>query len=187
MKDAIGSLEDGFVPMLSATGTTGTWQHPRDPDYQIDFLTPQTDDGGEPFVSDQLGITLKPLRFMEYSLEDVEQTVLFDRSTAVLVNIPNPARFAVHKLIVTGERRREMRLKAKKDLLQAAALLSVLCRDREDELIAAVNDAKGRGPGWRSRLQTGIGLLQGHDLPDRAFDILRDAPDGRTNRPAWRQ
>ena len=186
MKDAIGSLEEGFVPLLSGTGTTGTWQHPRDPDYQIDFLTPQTDDYGNPFMSEQLGIVLTPLRFMEYSLEDVDQTVLFDRSSAVLVNVPNPARFAVHKLIIAGERKREMRLKAKKDILQAAALLSVLARDREGDLAAAVSDAKSRGPGWRSRLQAGIGLLRGHDVSDRVLEILQDTEQTQEHRPAWR-
>ena len=47
---------------------------------------------------------------------------LLSREGACLVNIPAPARYAVHKLIVFGEREAAARAKAVKDIEQAAAL-----------------------------------------------------------------
>jgi hypothetical protein len=57
----------------------------------------------------------------------------------------------VHKLIVHGERSRNFRTKANKDLLQAAALIGHLAANRPDELRSAWRDACSRGEGWRTR------------------------------------
>jgi len=63
----------------------------------------------------------------EYSLQDVEQAVLPSAEGAVLVNLPDPARYAFHEiLIVAGERTVAFQLKARKGLAQAAHLLAVL-------------------------------------------------------------
>jgi hypothetical protein len=44
----------------------------------------------------------------------------------VLVNVPDPAQLALHKLIDFGERTGSYRAKASKDLSQSASLLSYL-------------------------------------------------------------
>jgi hypothetical protein len=56
------------------------------------------------------------LKFMEFSLQDLQQTAVISNDGAVLVNIPNPARFALHKLIVAGERGGTFITKIRKDL-----------------------------------------------------------------------
>lgn len=61
--------------------------------------------GGEPVVLDALGLVLEPLKFMEYLLEGATQGALLSRDGVCLVNLPDPARFAVHKLLVSAERR----------------------------------------------------------------------------------
>ena len=67
-----------------------------------------------------------------------------------------PERFAVHKLIVFGERPVRERAKATKDLLQAASLASYfLDSGQEGVFSAAWRDAIGRGKGWRQRAQLG--------------------------------
>lgn len=166
--DAIQSLEEGFIPQITPTGRGGTWSHPSDPDYLIDFLTTQTSDSQAPYEDERLGIALQPLRFMEFSMESVQQTVIFDRSTAVIVNVPDPARYAIHKLIIYGERTGANQIKAQKDLMQAAALIAILSTDRPLDLYAAWSDATERGPGWRQRIDHGVKALN-EAYPENGF------------------
>ena len=69
---------------------------------------------------------------------------------ACIVNIPAPQRYAIHKLIIYGERPLTERVKAKKDLGQAASIIQVLLdMGRTDLVKAAWFDALSRGPGWK--------------------------------------
>ena len=160
--DAIESLGMGFVPLLGGSGGgAGSWVIPESPEFTLDFVTPKTSDEGEPFRHEQLGVVLQPLPFMEYSLVDVEQSVIFDRTGAIVINVPNPARFALHKLIVYGERTGLHRTKSNKDLQQSALLLHILRRQRPEDVAAAWIDLQGRGKGWRKRVAIGLTAIDG--------------------------
>lgn len=166
-REAIESLQMGLLPIQHMDGTTGaTWLDPRDPEFRIDFLSPRGRGGDKPFRHPQLGVMLQPLRFMEYLLEDVQQAVLAANAGVVLANVPHPARYALHKLIVAGERAPAARAKAGKDLQQSGALLRAL---DEAGLSSQVEDAwrdlLARGPGWRSRARAGL-----RQLSERAPD-----------------
>jgi hypothetical protein len=157
---AIESLQMGLLPIEQTDGKTGaTFLEPRDPDFQIDFLTPLHRGGTTPYVHPRLGIRLQPLKFMEYLLEDVQQAVAFTSGGATVVNLPHPARYAIHKLIVAGERPVARIAKSNKDILQAAAILSELLGNAPNHVHDAWKDAVGRGPGWLSRLQPGRAAL----------------------------
>ena len=132
-----------------------------DDEFQIDFLTSLTREGDKPVSIANLNISLQPLRFMEFSLENVEQAVLFDRNgTSVIVNIPAPARYAVHKLLIVGERSLRMRVKVNKDVQQSACLIAWLLDHRASDLKQSWQSVLSRGPGWRSRLQEGHTALK---------------------------
>ena len=154
--DALNSLEMGLLPITEFSGKTGAqYRNPRDPELRLDFVTPQTRSGG-PVVLPELGLTLECLKFMEFSLVDTTQTVLLSKEGACIVNIPAPERYAIHKLIVYGERPMNERVKANKDLGQAAAIFKVLFDEGDGELIRrAWIDAISRGPGWLKRLNQG--------------------------------
>ena len=157
---AIESLQMGFVPLLgTGGGGAGSWFIPEAPEFTLDFVAPKTTPEGAAFKHDQLGIVLQPLPFMEYSLEDVQQTVIFDTSNAIVINVPNPARFALHKLIVHGERKGEHRTKSNKDLQQAALLLHLLRIQRIEDVEEAWLDLQSRGPGWRKRVKVGLAAV----------------------------
>lgn len=159
--DAVASLKMGFLPVLGLGGKTGgTYLIPKEPEFRLDFLTPRHRAGDEPFVHPQLHVTLQPLPFMEFSLEGVEQAVLFCPEGAVLVNVPHPARFTLHKLIVFGERKMAFQAKAAKDLAQAAHLLAYLWEHRNESLQEALDDLLSRGPAWRKRLRQGVTALR---------------------------
>ena len=169
--DAITSLEMGLLPIREFSGRTGSqYRNPGDPELRIDFCTP--DVGSDQAVEvPGLGIALEPLKFMEFSLEGTTQGVMFSHSGACVVNLPDPARFAVHKLIIHGERPVAERAKSTKDLQQAAALVEWhLDQGREDALQAAWLDAIGRGPGWLRRAEQGRrALLRRHPHLGPAF------------------
>ncbi len=155
--DAIESLNMGFLPISGLSGKTGgAYLIPNEPGFRLDFLTPLHRQGDEPYLHPQLNITLQPLRFMEYSLVQVEQAVLFCAEGVVLVNVPAPARYALHKLLICGERTGAFRAKSGKDLAQAACLLDWLSERRPEELKVAWDDMLSRGKGWRARLKQGV-------------------------------
>lgn len=158
---AITSLGMGFLPVSGLSGKTGgMWLIPKEPEFRLDFLTPRHRGADKPFVHPQLGVTLQPLPFMEYSLQGVEQAALPSIEGAVLVSLPDPARYALHKLLIAGEREGAFRVKARKDLAQAAHLLAALWQWRRESLTEALDDLLSRGRGWQSRFRRGAKALR---------------------------
>lgn len=158
---AIGSLEAGFIPIMRLSGKAGaTYRHPTDAAFQIDFLTTRHRGGDEPFEHPKLGVVLQPLRFLEYVLEDVVQSAVISEQGAAVVNLPAPARYAVHKMIVAGERfGGDSNPKRGKDLDQARALIACIRNVRPDKIESAWADVIARGPGWAKRARTGLAAV----------------------------
>lgn len=159
--DVIDSLAMGFVPARSLDGLTGgTWVHPQDSTFRLDFLTPAGRGGEKLTRVEAFNAEFQALHFMEFSLEDMAQAALFARTgIPCLVTIPNPARFAVHKLIVAGLRAGTFKTKSNKDIAQARCLFSFYQARDPAALDAALADARARGPKWRSNLARGLKLL----------------------------
>ncbi len=158
---AIESLQMGLLPIQHLDGSTGaTYLDPRDPEFQLDFLTPLHRRGTDPYPHPQLGIRLQPLKFMQYLLQDVQQAAVLSGAGAVLVSVPHPARYALHKLIVAGERPASRIAKSNKDIQQAAALLAALQEQASSwQVNEAWADLMARGPGWVSRARRGRDAL----------------------------
>ena len=158
--EAIESLRMGFLPVSGLSGKSGgTYLIPAEPEFRLDFLTPLHRGGDTPYLHPQLNITLQPLPFMEYSLEKFEQAVIFCAEGTVLVNVPSPERYALHKLLVYGERTGTFRAKSSKDLAQAACLCDYLWDHRREALAEALQDLLSRGKGWVSRYKQGAAAL----------------------------
>lgn len=169
---ALESLEMGLLPLAQFDGKAGAqYRNPRDQELRLDFVTSMTR-AGKPVAMPELNVALEPLKFMEFSLEATVQGCIFSAQGACVVNLPAPERYAVHKLIVYGERPVEQRVKAAKDLLQAASLVEYFLDDEMvDVFNAAWRDALGRGKGWRMRaLQGQKALLK--LAPQLAADAL---------------
>ena len=159
----------GFLPITGLAGKTGgAYLIPREKEFRLDFLTTIGRSGNTPYSHPNLHVTLQPLRFMEYSLENVQQTVLLSGRDAVIVNLPHPARYALHKLIIAGEREGGFQAKAGKDLVQAALLLTALKESRPWEVEEAWANLESRGKGWRTRALRGLQALE-RQYPDTRF------------------
>jgi len=157
---AINSLEMGFLPISSLTSKGGANNlYPKEPEFRLDFLTSLHRGGEAPFEHPQLGVTLQPLKFMEFSLENVQQAALLSGEKVVVVNVPHPARYALHKLLVYGEREGAFAAKSNKDLAQAGSLLVYLKERRRWDVDEAWSDLKSRGRGWTSRARQGVDAL----------------------------
>ncbi|MEO6624616.1 MAG: nucleotidyltransferase domain-containing protein [Burkholderiaceae bacterium] len=158
--EAIESLEMGFLPVSGLAGKTGgTYLIPQEPEFRLDFLTPLHRNATEPYLHPQLNVTLQPLPYMEYSLEQIEQTAMISTEGAVLANVPSPERYALHKLLVHSVREGAFRTKAVKDLAQAACLLEFLGVHRPEALQAALDDLLSRGKRWVTQLNKGTRAL----------------------------
>jgi hypothetical protein len=153
----IEALGMGFVPNL---GLSLKRRQPRPTSYtipgsewRIDLVTATMGANLEdPIEIPKLGAYAQPLPFMDYLLERTMDAVIVGPS-AVLVRVPEPARFAVHKLLVAGNRGPESALKADKDRLQSALLMAHLEREWPGNLTLAAEDALSRGPGWARRIR----------------------------------
>ena len=94
----------------------------------IEFLTPSFDE--EEGVRDlpALGVSAQSLHFLNYLIAEPIQVPFLYRS-GILVQVPRPEHFAIHKLIVADRRRDGPdELKSRKDRAQAAFLIEVLSR-----------------------------------------------------------
>jgi len=149
---AIESLQMGFIPNLKHT----SFKKADEPDFDLDFLTSRGRAGDGPVTVPRLNLTMQPLRFMELSLEDPMRSTLIARNGPIVVNIPRPERYALHKLLVFGERAQAQRAKARKDVAQAAALMDYLLIHDTAEIATMWADVNARGPGWRRRLKQGF-------------------------------
>jgi hypothetical protein len=157
---AVASLEMGFLPVTGLSGKGGgTYLIPNEPEFRLDFLTPLHRGGDAPYLHPQLSVTLQPLPFMEFSLEKFDQAVLIANENAVLVNVPSPQRYALHKLLIHGGRAGTFRAKSGKDLAQAACLAAWLWEHRREALADALKDLLSRGKGWVTRYKQGASAL----------------------------
>ena len=161
LHDALTRFESGFLPTTTIAGLAGPKYTLRgDPDFQVDFLTTSGRRDSESRELTSLAVSATPLKFLDYVLEHPTQTVLLDGAGRyVVVTVPTPARYCVHKLIVQGERAARFATKARKDVEQAAALCQYLAMHDPDSLQNAWDDAAGRGRGWSKRLTAGLSAL----------------------------
>ena len=124
----------------------------------VEFLTPAFgDEQVKPLPA--LGVSAQGLNYLNYLIAEPIPAIVLYRS-GVLVQIPRPERFAIHKLIVADRRRGGPdQAKARKDLGQATFLIWVLAEDRPDDLRAAYLDARASGPRWRERIDASCARL----------------------------
>jgi hypothetical protein len=143
----------GFDPREASTSFTvhGTQLH-------LDLLTPLRGRPRGPVRIPSLGASALPLRFLDYLVEETMPAAVVG-GAGVLVTVPSPGRYALHKLIVATARPAFQATKANKDLAQAAALLEVLLEDRPADVRAGWNALLARGSGWTRRAKRSLARI----------------------------
>ncbi len=125
---------------------------------QVEFLMPaKKEESVRPLPA--LGVSAMALRHLDYLLEAPIKTVALYRS-GILLQVPRPEAFAIHKLIVSERRHGGADTqKARKDRMQASFLIHVLSELRPDELLLAYNDALARGKRWQELIAKSLEKL----------------------------
>lgn len=171
---ALDALNMGFLPVPGL--------NPKNPEtsfkirgqtLRVDLLTPaQGKRDGSPVLIPHLNAAAQPLELLDYLIEGAIAAPLVNGG-ATLVNVPDPARFALHKLIVSGRRQVFEQTKAGKDRQQAAEMIEVLAADRRGDLSAAAKALITRPAAWRTRLKRELSMLTQLDKAARAL-IVRE-------------
>lgn len=134
----LDSLQMGFLPVPPLDR-----KHPstsfkvRGAALRVDFVTPQRRPReGKPVFISRFNVAAQPLAYLDYLLEQYQPAGVVNGG-GVLVNVPNPARYALHKLLVSRVRSLTDHTKMEKDLHQAIQMIEVLTEDRPGDLLLA--------------------------------------------------
>ena len=138
------------VPSLDPSAPSTSFKVRRR-ELRVDVLVPMVGPHTTaPVLVRGLNVHGTPLRFLDYLIEDPVPAALACRR-GILVAVPNPARFAFHKLLVAASRPVSEQAKRLKDIAQAEAVLRVLAGDRPGELEPAWSALCARGPSWETK------------------------------------
>jgi len=133
-------------------------------DLRVDFLTPARSRKSKqkPVVLAHLGVAAQPLEGLDYLIADpIDAAVI--AGGGVHVNVPDPARFAFHKLWVATQRSVAESAKSRKDVRQATQLLTVLRADHRDAVDRARRALMKRASMFRA-VKAKLRDLDLHDL-----------------------
>ncbi len=157
--DVLRRADPTFAPIPALSGPKAPSSAFRAADgFMVDLVTQQrTRHDTNPLPLKGAGAGAAPLQFIRWLIADpVQAVVLF--GSGVAVTVPQPAHFAVHKLILAQERRDVP--KRQKDLLQARALIEALVEADPYGLADAVKDARNRGRrGWAAKVDRSLAEL----------------------------
>lgn len=168
--DILKQADLTFRPIPNLGDASATTAYVNRDGYKVEVLTENRGpDSDKPARLPAIGTDAQPLRFLDFLIyEEISAVVLHD--AGVLVNVPSPERYAVHKLIV-AQRRREGAVKIDKDLMQATAIIDMLAERRPNDLRAAWKEAMQRGPHWRDLLTAGLSTIEPR-IRDRALHVF---------------
>ncbi len=185
---AIEQLDMGFVERSGQGGFVKV----DEPDFEIDFLTNITRSapaGSDPVSVKGFDGRYLPLKFMELAFNAPVDLWVMSGDRLIEVRAPDPCDFALHKLIVSFERKDKQPTKSAKDLAQAGCLFAVMSEQSPFSLETAYLDVIGRGKGWHQRIEDSMDRMVKalpelevcvQNLRDSASgDSLQDAPRSR--------
>lgn len=162
-------MELGYKPVSRLERNKPTsWRHAHST-YDIDFLTPSFDERQGPMHLTSLNLWAQGLHYLDFLIKDPMPAASIYME-GLLVQVPRPERYAIHKLIVSQQRPAGSGAKARKDIQQARAIIWAMAQDRLHEITSAINEADSMGPKWRKALDLALNLEIGPDGPIQPGD-----------------
>ena len=145
----------------------------RNRDLTVSLLTPQRGKpSGKPVILKGLNAAAEPEPDLDYLIED-NQPAAVPAGTGLLIRVPTPARFALHKLVVSQRRPAAFAAKSRKDLAQAAAVLDVLKDLRPGDIDLAGKAGLRMGNKFVKQMLAAASLLD-----EELGELVRDAVPG---------
>lgn len=154
---ALNSLQMGFVPVprLDARQASTSFRVRGKP-LSVDLLTPGGERDAEPIFIPRFKAAAAPIKYLSLVMGEAQPALAVDGG-ATLVVVPAPARFALHKLLVSQTRSVVQPTKGGKDLHQAALLLEALAEDRPGDLEVAAKAVSQSGSAVTRKIERGLG------------------------------
>ncbi len=183
--ELLQSVDASFRPVLHRSGSAASSAFQNADGYRVEFLT--SNRGSDDYIDQPAkmpalgGASADPLRFLDFLIKEPVRTMLLHRS-GVPVVVPDPSRYAIHKLIVASRRHTDGQGPAKreKDVRQAALLFEALQQTRRSADLALVyNEAWERGPAWQEGVRTGVGMLPAEDAERFKMVLIEGAKKNR--------
>jgi len=170
--EALASLEMGFLPVPPL--------NPKDPStsfkvrgkpLRVDLLTPKGRRSSSSAIPlPRFNTAAFQLPYLDYLIQNTVKGATVNGGSA-LVNVPDPSRFAYHKLLTAGERSVTEHTKVEKDQLQAAQLFELLLEERPEDVKMAKEEIMSRGKGWMKKINDGVKGLEKR-YPDQDWSLV---------------
>jgi hypothetical protein len=154
--DVIKRADPTFIPQPSLDPGTLPSRFRSAAGLEIEVVTRHRTRADEerPVVIPGLQCSAQPLRYLEFLIADpISAVALY--GAGVPVTVPQPARYAVHKLIV-AQVRRAPSAKREKDLIQARELIAALDTANPGAVTDTLADARRRGPKWKAAIDRSL-------------------------------
>lgn len=146
------------VPALSRKQPSTSFRI-RNKDFRVDVLAPlRGRESSRAVKLEDFGTCATPLRHLDYLLDDIQPAVLLYEH-GIMINVPSPGRFAIHKCAISQKRVAAAAAKAQKDLNQAEQLFSVLLELRPTDISLAFDAAQSQGDSFVGRFMSGLELI----------------------------
>ena len=167
------------VPALDSRGPSTRFSV-RNRNLTVSLLTPQRGKpSGKPVILKGLNAAAEPEPDLDYLIED-NQPAAVPAGAGLLIRVPTPARFALHKLVVSQRRPAAFAAKSRKDLAQAAAVLDVLKDLRPGDIDLAGKAGLRMGNKFVKQMLAAASLLD-----EELGELVRAAvPGNAIRRPA---
>ena len=151
------------VPELDSRQPSTSFKETGSSKLRVDLLVPSSDETYPTIAVPELKAHATGLPYLGYLLGVSQEIPILSPHGAVLVRVPVPERYAVHKLIVS-QLRDKASSKPEKDLRQAAVLIEVL----SERFPGAVEDALKSVPKSATKLVKLAKKALEHHLPETA-------------------
>lgn len=146
------------VPALSR-GQPSTSFKIRNRELIVDVLAPMKGrESARPIHLREFGTHASPLRNLDYLLQDIQPVVLLYEH-GIMVNVPTPGRFAIHRCVISLKWSAAFAAKALKDRRQAEQVFAALLQDRPTDISRAYEAAKTQGDAFLTSFESGLTLI----------------------------
>ena len=176
----IGYIRDVRLDILEASSEMvepkqiNPWVPPyelRAPDgFKIEFLTSRTGPHDKaPVPIEAFKVNAQPLEFLDYLLGSAVKGVVV-YGAGILVTVPDPGRYAVHKLAISQLRPFSNPEKSRKDIAQATALIEYLIEEAPGCLLVAFDELQKRDDALKSFVIHGLAMID----DDKMRSVIED-------------
>jgi hypothetical protein len=158
--DILHDADPTFEGLPNLDRKAWPWRFRTAAGFVLDILVPcLRRDDPEPIAIPALQAGGMPIQHMGWLITDPVPAVMLAGS-GILVRVPSPARYAIHKLIIAQKRHATAAAKRAKDLEQARSLVLAL-KARDPWLLRDMaEDAASRGAaGWRQPMERSLAEL----------------------------